>query len=313
MPPALPASDSVHSLADLETWSFAGVALGILGHPIGHTLSPAMHNTVLARLSRTDPQWARWCYFAFEIPPADLSRALDRLHARGFRGLNLTVPHKVAALESLAELDPDARTAGAVNTLLRTQAGWKGFNTDGVGLASAIREDLGRTLAGAAIIIVGAGGAARGAAAECLRAGCSTLAIANRTASSLDALLGSLAPFAGRTVLRGFTSDRIPGDLPADSIVINATSLGLREGDPSPIDLGLIPGAAAAYDMIYNPPVTRFLAQAASRGIPSANGLGMLAHQGAKAFEIWTGQPARETAGIMRAAATLTRAGRSAP
>lgn len=134
-------ADPVLTLADLETWSYTGTALAVLGHPIRHSISPAMHNAALDELSKTDKKFATWKYFRFDIPPADLPRALELFHKKKFRGLNLTVPHKVIAFGLITTgklpgaIDPAARPIGAVNTLLATDHGWQGFNTDGHGLA----------------------------------------------------------------------------------------------------------------------------------------------------------------------------------
>ena len=275
----------------------------MVGHPIGHSLSPQMHAAALELIARDEPRFASWRYFRFDVPPQRLAAALGLMRARGFMGVNLTVPHKVLALEIVRELDAAAREAGAVNTLVAVGAAWRGHNTDGYGLAAGIREDLRIDLGGTHVVLLGAGGAARGAAVECLRAGCASLSIANRTRANLEALLGLLAPVAGSIPVMAIGPGGAEADVPSGSLLINATSAGLRDDDPAPADLRAIPGIAAVYDMIYNPPVTRLLAQARTLGIAHANGLGMLAHQGAKALEIWTGVPAARTAPTMRAAA----------
>jgi shikimate dehydrogenase len=295
--------DPTYTLADLTSWSRPGTSLAVLGHPIRHSISPAMHNAALADLARTDARFADWRYFRFEIPPDDLPRALELLRAREFRGVNLTVPHKILAFDRVAEVDAAARPAGAVNTVRWTERGWHGFNTDGYGLAAAVRETLGTTLAGSHVILLGAGGAARGAAVECLQQGCASLAIANRTRENLDDLLALLAPLAGRIPVTGFAPSAPPSGLPRGALVINATSAGLRASDPAPIALEAIPTPSAVFDMIYNPPETPLLRAAAGRGIPHAHGLAMLVHQGAKALEIWSGIPAARTAPVMGAAA----------
>ncbi|MBS0631676.1 MAG: shikimate dehydrogenase [Verrucomicrobia bacterium] len=248
-----------------------------------------MHNAALAAMAGTDARFGSWQYFRFDVPPADLPRALTLLHAKKFRGLNLTVPHKILAFNLVVAVDPAAKPIGAVNTLRWSEQGWQGFNTDGHGLASAVRADLGCELAGAHIILLGAGGAARGAAVECLQRRCASLWIANRTAENLAALLADLAPLAQGIPLRGFAPAAPPADLPPGALVINATSAGLRPDDPAPIDLAALPRPAAVFDMIYNPPQTPLLRQAAALGLPTANGLGMLVHQGAKSLEIWSG------------------------
>ncbi len=294
-------ADSVLTLRDLDTWSFAGTALAVLGHPIRHSISPALHNAALTAMAREEPRFASWRYFRFEVPPDELPLALHRLHAAGFHGLNLTVPHKVLAVGQVIVVDPPARPIGAINTLRAEAGGWHGFNTDGYGLASALREELGRELAGASVILLGAGGAARGAAVECLQRGCAALWICNRTPGNLEFLLSQLRPLAGDIPVNGFSPAAPPANLPAGCLVINATSAGLHPNDSLPIDLTSLPLPAGVYDMIYNPPQTGLLVQAASLGIPAANGLSMLVHQGARALEIWSGSTV--PVGVMHAAA----------
>ncbi len=293
----------VLTLRELEAWSRPGVSLAVLGHPIRHSISPPMHNAALADLARTDARFADWEYFRFEVPAADLSAALRLLHAKRFRGVNLTVPHKVLAFDQVAAVAPAARPVGAVNTLLWTDAGWHGHNTDGYGLAAALQATLACDLRGAHVILLGAGGAARSAAVECLQRGCASLAIANRTHDNLNALLAVLAPLAGKIPIRGFPPATPPRDLPTGALVINATSLGLRAADPAPIDLAALPRPAGVFDMIYNPPQTALLRAAAALSLPCANGLAMLVHQGAKSLEIWSGIPAAQTAPTMATAA----------
>ena len=262
-----------------------------------------MHNAALAELAARDPRFADWKYVRFEVHPDDLPRALELLHAKKFRGVNLTVPHKVIAFDRVAKVDAAAQPIGAVNTLRWSAEGWHGFNTDGYGLATAVRETLGRELGGAHILLLGAGGAARGAAVECLQRRCASLWIANRTRENLDTLLATVAPVASGASLQGFAPATPPKDLPAGAIVINATSAGLRDSDPLPIDLASLPRPAAVFDMIYNPPETALLRRTGELGLPRANGLSMLVHQGAKALEIWSGISPTQTAPAMAAAA----------
>jgi len=282
-------AESIHTLADLATWSFPGTALAVVGHPIAHSLSPVIHNAALTELARTQPRFRDWRYHKFDIAPGDLPAALAAFHRLNFRGLNLTVPHKSLAVEHLAKSDAFVRAAGAANTLTYFADGWHGANTDGYGLTTALMQELGAGLAGAQVILLGAGGAARGAAVECLRARCASLWIGNRTAASLTELLAELQPLAGETTLQGFDLASPPAGLPADPLVINATSLGLATTDLSPLDLKKIPRPGRVFDMIYRPPQTALLRQAAELGLPHANGLAMLVHQGVRSLEIWTG------------------------
>ena len=297
MPP-----DPVLTLADLESWSRAEPSLAVLGHPIGHSLSPPMHNAALSALARGEPRYADWRYFRFEVRPEDLPRALALLHAAKFRGVNLTVPHKIIAFDRVARVDEAAVPVGAVNTLLWTEKGWEGFNTDGYGLATALRETLHQELGGTPVVLLGAGGAARGAAVEALARGCAGLWIVNRTEKNREALLAALRPVMGKIPVRKWDGAAGPDAPPAGALVVNATSSGLRPDEPAPLNLAAIPRPAAVFDMIYNPPRTPLLIQAEALGIPAANGLAMLVHQGAKSLEIWTGAPAARTAPSMLAA-----------
>lgn len=277
------------TLDDLARWSEPGTHLAVLGHPVKHSLSPHMHNAALRALAGRDPQFAAWRYWKFDIPPERLGDALPLFHARGFAGLNLTVPHKILALDLLAQIDPSARAIGAVNTLRRRPEGYEGFNTDGFGLAAGVAQELGRPLAGADVILLGAGGAARSAAVEALRQGCRSLWLGNRSRGSLEALLAQLRPVAGAIPLHDFLLTAPPADLPAGALLINATSAGLGANDPAPIDLAQWPRPAGVFDMIYNPSQPPLLAAAAALGVPHANGLAMLVHQGARALALWTG------------------------
>jgi len=296
------AADRLHHLADLDSWSFDGVALAVVGHPVAHSLSPPMHNAALAALAPTSPGFGRWRYFKFDIDPADLPAALLAFHRRKFRGLNLTVPHKSIVVPLLAARDAFVTAAGAANTLSFTPDGWQGANTDGYGLTHALLQELQLKLAGANVILLGAGGAARGAAVECLQAGCSSLWIGNRTAATRDELIRDLAAQPGADRLRQLDLASPGRDLPAGAIVINATSLGLKPDDPAPLDLRKIPRPAGVFDMIYRPPQTALLRQAAELGIAHANGLAMLVHQGARSLTLWTGTAAPVS--VMQSAAS---------
>ncbi len=296
-------------LSDLPGWSAPGPSLGLLGHPVAHSVSPAMHTAALAGLAALEPRFATWHYHRFDLPPADLPRALALLHARGFAGLNLTVPHKEAALALAASADDFARAAGAANTLLRTATGWHAANTDGPGLAAALRSELHLPLAGRPVILLGAGGAARAAAAQCLGEGVAALWIGNRGPDRLAALVRDLQPLARNQPIQAFSLSEPPAALPEEAIVINSTSVGLRHETTGPIDLRRLRAPAGVFDMIYNPPVTALLRQAAALGLPHADGLSMLAQQGAQALSRWTGRPV--SAAVMHQAARTALAAAS--
>lgn len=300
-------NEPVLTLADLSSWPRPGTHLAVLGHPIKHSISPPMHNAALAELAKGDPQFADWKYHRFEVHPDDLPSALERLLAAGFQGINLTVPHKIIAFDRVAQVDPAARPIGAVNTLVNTPSGWRGHNTDGYGLAQSLNETLAVDLADADVLLLGAGGAARGAAVECLLRAVRSLRIVNRTAATRDALLTRLAPIARNIPLLGIDPLAMPADLPDNLLVINATSAGLKHTDTPPINLAALPRPRAVFDMIYNPAETTLLAQARALGIPAANGLGMLVHQGARSLDYWveaqTGGRKRIPVDVMRSAA----------
>ncbi|MFH1497305.1 MAG: shikimate dehydrogenase [Verrucomicrobiota bacterium] len=302
-------NEPVLTLADLDGWNRSGTHLAVLGHPIKHSISPPMHNAALAELAKTDERFADWKYHRFEVHPDDLPVALERLLAAGFLGVNLTVPHKIIAFDRVAGVSPAARPIGAVNTLVRKPDGWHGHNTDGHGLTASLREDLSTELAGAEVLLLGAGGAARGAAVECMQSGVRSLRILNRTAATRDALIAQVRPLDESIPVSGIAPDDW-SELPPRLVIINATSAGLKPDDVQPVDLMMMAGPRAVFDMIYNPAETRLLAQARALGIPAANGLGMLVHQGARSLQHWieavtaAGQPVpRIPVDVMRAAA----------
>ncbi len=285
---ALKVADDVLTLDDLRKWSVPGTALAVLGHPIRHSVSPPMHNAALAEMATGNPAFSDWRYYRFDVPPDQLDTALDLLHRKRFRGVNLTVPHKIIAFDLIKTIDPSARPVGAVNTLKWHPDGYEGFNTDGYGLAQGLREDLRTDLGGTDVILLGAGGAGRGAAIECVAQACRSLSIGNRTrqrAEELRALLRQIYPTA---TVRIFDPGSPPSDLPKDALVINATSAGLKPTDPQPIDLSTLPGRPKVFDMIYNPTETALLGSARSRGFAFANGFSMLIYQGARSLEIWS-------------------------
>ena len=285
--------EGAYTIADLRNWDFHGTSLAVVGHPVRHSISPQMHNAALGQLAQRDTEFSTWRYFRFEIEPTLLPEALPLFHQKNFFGLNLTVPHKEIAFPLVATIDDGARRVGAVNTLKREAQGYRGFNTDGYGLAQGIANELHLALKGARVLLLGAGGAARAAAVRCLEDGCASLSIVNRNPERLAALLAALAPYAAERAipLAALAPDQLSAIEPG-TILVNATSLGLKPDDPSPLPAAALGSGLLCYDMIYNPPATKLMAAIDASGGASANGLSMLIHQGAKALEIWTGQPA---------------------
>lgn len=282
-------SDHTYSLSDLENWDFDGTSLAVLGHPVQHSVSPQMHNAALAELAIQNRKFASWKYFKFDVEAVHLPLALPIFHEKGFIGLNLTIPHKEVALDSITQIDEHAKRIGAVNTLIRQDSGYKGYNTDGYGLSEGIRRKLDQSITQSNIVLLGAGGAARAAAIQCIEEHCSSLTIINRNQDRLQKLIDNIAPFA--------KSNNVPliAQAPDESyqlaqhaLLINATSLGLKVDDSLPFIAQGIPSSTKCFDMIYNPSTTKLMQLVEKTGGRSANGLSMLIHQGAKALEIWT-------------------------
>lgn len=259
--------------------------LAVLGYPVKHSRSPEMHNAALRKMSRTDSSYGSWKYFRCELPPQDLPEAIKAFHQAGIKGLNLTIPHKTDILPMI-ETRPSVERMGAANTLVWKPKGYVGYNTDGIGLERALSHSLNLSIKGLRVLMLGAGGAARATTLHLLEKECRHLYLLNRSRPRAESIL-DLAAQAG-------WSDRISyldsgsGPLPQVDLVINATSLGLKESDPSPLDLTRLTGKPAVYDMIYNPPETTILKEAKALKLPCANGLSMLAYQGIESLKIWS-------------------------
>lgn len=281
------AINKTYSLADLKKWDFPGISLCLLGHPIEHSLSPVMHNAALAEMAKTDPQFSNWKYFKFDIPPQYLLEALRLCYAKRFIGINLTLPHKNEVLRMISSIDEVAKKMEAVNSLIYESSGYRGFNTDGYGLEAAIKETLGISIKGKKVILLGAGGAARAAAIQCLLAECSELWIGNRTLERLEDLLKILG-ILGKGKVFGFNLDNIPKNLPKTGLLINATLLGMNEEDHFPVDLGYFDSSLKIYDMIYKRGLTKFVRHAQERQMMASDGLRMLVEQGARSLQVWT-------------------------
>ena len=298
-PPADP--EFTYTVDDLGRIDFGGTPLAVIGHPVRHSVSPAMHNAAIALLAGQDSRFQDWAYYRFDVPPEAFAEAVPLFHQHNFLGLNLTVPHKVQARGLVQGVSPDAESMGACNTLVWDEMGYDGFNTDGYGLREGLREDLGVTLKGATIVLLGSGGAARAAAVQCLLEQCAKLFVGNRTVSRLDELMAVLREMPSGERAEAFSLAEPPPELSENGILINATSLGLRAGDPAPFAVDQLPTGWVVYDMIYNPGETPLLKAARERGLPAANGLSMLVHQGVRSLEIWSHE-AVEARAMMKAA-----------
>jgi len=302
--------EETYTLKDLKSWGFDGVSLAVIGNPVRHSISPAMHNAAIKEMSQSNDRFSNWRYFRFEVPPEDLIHALPIFHEKGFFGLNLTVPHKEIAVGALEKVDSAAFEIGAVNTLRRLEYGYEGFNTDGYGLSEGIRRDLETSLEGKDVVILGAGGAGRAAAVEALNRKCQSLKIVNRSQDRLKNLIQTLSPIAERfsIPLGNCSPDVSELSLPSSTIIVNATSLGLNSDDPLPLPRKHIQHSINLFDMIYNPRTTQFMELILSKGGRAANGLSMLVYQGARSLEIWSGKNVNaETMNQAANAALLSR------
>ncbi len=294
-------SNPVASVPDASTRICA-----VYGFPVRHSASPAMQNAGIAALG------LNWLYLACETPPQHLPVALDGAAAMRFVGVNLTVPHKTLALDCVDYIDPEAQRLGAINTVrfetLDSVSGdwvglgqlerWpeddspvraRGFNTDGFGLMKALEEELNWTPTGQTAVLIGVGGAGRAAGLTLAKEGLKRLYIVNRTEEKARDLAESIRlefPLVETAI--GYPE---PGN--QVDLVLNATSLGLKAGDPMPWDASALKPEQTrlAFDMIYRPAETLFLKSMKAAGVKTANGVGMLLWQGVKALEIWTGQP----------------------
>ena len=264
-----------------------------------------MHNPAIAKLGLT------WQYLALEVPPEELGKAIEKAKAARYIGLNLTVPHKILALNMVDILDDSAKKWGAVNTicfeaknennvwtplgqmkvLQQGEIRTKGYNTDADGITLALQKDLGLKIKGLKVLLLGAGGAGQVAALKLAEEKVSELYLANRTTSKAEEVANEINNhYPGTSVYVGYPENSSS----KMDLVLNSTSLGLEENDPLPIDETKfnLANSKSVFDMVYNPAETKLLAKAKAAGCSTSNGLGMLLWQGVKALEIWSGQTA---------------------
>src|SRR6266478_411846 len=299
-----------YTLADLEKWHDATrdidppIRLGVFGDPVAHSLSPQMQNAAL-RACEIDMQYAR-----FHIRPNELRSALLLLRSLDFVGINLTVPHKIAAFTQIDEADESATRVGAVNTIRVHDGKLIGSNTDGDGFLRAIRTEFSMDLRDLRVMIIGAGGGTgRAIAWQCALENCERLVLVNRTLEKANALAEQLRPlFSGPRVLGpamrleavALDESAMRTQLADIDLIINATPLGMNPSDPSPVPARLLAPHHIVFDCVYGSSETALLRAADEAGARGANGLFMLLHQGALSFSIWFNREAPINA--MRAA-----------
>ena len=287
---------TVYDLADLRRWEKVAdetlpIRLGVVGDPVGQSLSPAMQNAALEK-SDLALRFAR-----FQVAPPELAEALDLFRGLDFVGLNLTTPHKIAAVDLVDEVDEQARRIGAINTIVFRDGKSLGRNTDAPGFERAVREVFSVDLRDLRVLLLGAGGGAgRAVAFQCAFEKCERLVLVNRTLEKAQALARELATyFSGPRVLGpearleavAWDEAALRIQLERTDLVINASTLGRHQRDPLPLPHSLLAPHLMIYDLIYQAALTPLLAAAAESGALGANGLTMLLHQGALAFELW--------------------------
>ena len=257
--------------------------LGVIGHPIAHSLSPVMHNAAIAHLR------ADFAYLPFPVAPESLRDAVQGFAAVRLSGFNVTIPHKQAIMPLLDKVSDLAISVGAVNTVWRTGNTWSGTNTDVAGFVAPL-QPLNRDWDTA--LILGHGGAARAVVAGCVQLGCKTIHVVGRRPDALAKFERSWNLLNADLVVHPWAA--VPSLLPSCNLVVNATPLGMHphtERSPLQADWQFAPDSVA-YDLIYNPSPTRFLQQAKAQGALAIDGLEMLVQQGAVALELWLQQPA---------------------
>lgn len=262
------------------------IRLGIFGWPVEHSKSPQMHEAA-ARALGLDLRYER-----FAVEPRDLETAVETKHRSGIDGYNLTVPHKESILALLDEVEPSALAIGAVNTVTRDDDRYVGRNTDAAGFVRSL-EEAGEVVAGARVVLIGAGGAARAAVVGLGEAGADTIAVLSRRPEQAADLVASLRSGIGSD-LRAGSLDEAGVYFSDASLLVQATSATLGSNPAAGefaagLPIGRLPAESAVVDMVYQPLKTTVLERAEERGLRTIDGLGMLLHQGAIAFELWTG------------------------
>ncbi|SEK92174.1 shikimate dehydrogenase [Paenibacillus sp. OK003] len=262
------------------------VLLGVMGDPIAHSKSPAMHNAALQAAG------VNGMYMPLHVRPEQLESAIRGIVALGYRGVNVTIPHKEQVMQYLDVIDESARLIGAVNTIVNDEGKLTGYNTDGIGYVRSLKEEAVPELAGKRIAVLGAGGAARGVIYALALEKPERISILNRTADRAVALASDLRAH-GLGDITGSGMEEAAAILASADIVINTTAAGMHPHvDDVPFDPALIRAGAAVSDLIYNPLETRLLRESRQRGCTVHGGLGMFIYQGAVAFEHWLGIPA---------------------
>lgn len=254
----------------------------LIGNPVAHSISPVIHNN-LSRLCGVN-----LAYVTLKVEEGDVKEAVKGAYALNMLGMNVTVPHKQTVIEALADIDPLAKAIGAVNTLVRTDKGYKGYNTDILGLKRELNES-GLELKGRPVVILGAGGAARAIAFLCADSGASEVNILNRTVEKAEEIANAVNNNLNIDTVRAMNINDYDKIKESGYLVIQTTSVGLHPHDYDAVitDIEFYKRASAGVDIIYNPAETKFMKLMKEARKVSYNGLKMLLYQGVEAFELW--------------------------
>ena len=259
---------------------------GVIGFPIEHTISPGIHNAAFAAL-RLD-----CVYLPFAVRPENLGRAIAGLSSLGIIGINVTIPHKETVIQYLNEISEEARRIGAVNTVVIKQERLIGHNTDGKGFVQALKEEGKIDIQGKKVIILGAGGAGRAVAVQSGLEGAGELIIFDKEEERARRLSADIKRDIPQLRVETVSRNEIKPNLNEADILVNATPAGMKADDELIINSQWLLPRTLVFDLIYNPQETRLMQAARKRGCAVVGGLGMLIHQGALSFELWTGKKA---------------------
>ncbi|MCI8789501.1 MAG: shikimate dehydrogenase [Lachnospiraceae bacterium] len=257
---------------------------GVIGHPVEHTMSPAIHNTLARELGEN------LVYVPFHVPVGHVGQAVEGAYALNLLGMNVTVPYKSEVLPYLKETDPLAETIGAVNTLVRTEGGFKGYNTDMPGLYRAMCED-GVEIAGERVLILGAGGVARAVAILAAEKKAAEIIILNRTREKAARIAEEVNGLGGRQLAGALALEEYASLPEGNYLAIQATNVGMfpKTGEAVIEDAAFYRKIHTGYDLVFNPARTRFMSLVQQSGGRAFGGLKMLLYQGIIAYELWTG------------------------
>lgn len=263
------------------------IMTGLFGHPVGHSLSPVMHNQAF------DVCGLNFRYAAFDIPSEEIGQAVAGIKALGFRGVNVTIPHKVSVMSYLDEIDEEAQIIGAVNTIVNENGRLIGYNTDGRGYVRSLIEETGINPREQSVLMVGAGGAARGVAVALLRSGVTDLVIANRSKDKAESLIYHLQSAIPGKKLKAIGLSDVKSTIQNRTLLVQTTSIGMSPNvNESPIAKELLHKNLLISDLIYNPLKTQIQKDGEEIGCRIHSGVGMFIYQGALSFEYWTNRKA---------------------